>query len=237
MSHVCVAPGTPIRPERLLVAAVTCDDRLVPAGLVTVVALVALIIVGWAAVRTVPPQQTYVVELLGRCRRTLEPGIHLLVPFIESVHAKVNMREQAASFPPQPAIASDNLVACIETVLYYRVVDPLRATYETVNSVRAMEMLTITTLRNLTGSMDLERVRASRDELNLRLTEVLDRQEHRRLGHQGDLGGDQGNRNRLKARLSLTTGRFGPLPAARYADTWRRPGPVPDYSCQTDRSR
>jgi regulator of protease activity HflC (stomatin/prohibitin superfamily) len=162
-------------PEHVLVAAVTCDHRLVSAAPVTVVALLVLIIVGLAAVRTVPPQQTYVVELLGRYRRTLEPGIHLLVPFIESVHAKVNMREQVASFPPQPAITSDDLVACIETVLYYRVEDPVRATYETANAVQTMEMLTITTLRDLTGSMDLERTRASRDELNLRLTEVLDR--------------------------------------------------------------
>lgn len=138
------------------------------------VALLAMMIVGLTSVRAVQPQQTYVVELLGRYRRTLEPGIHLLVPFIESVRAKVNMREQVASFPPQPAITSDDLVACIGTVLYYRVVDPVRATYEIANSVLAMEMLTITTLRNLMGSMDLERARASRDEITLQLTEVLD---------------------------------------------------------------
>jgi len=148
----------------------------VSVGVVTIIAaFLALIIVVWAAVRTVPPQQTYVVELLGRYRRTLEPGIHLLVPFFESVHAKVNMREQVASFPPQPAITSDDLVACIDTVLYYRVVDPVRATYETANSVHAMEMLTITTLRNLIGSMDLERARVSRNEINSRLTDVLDK--------------------------------------------------------------
>lgn len=108
------------------------------AGSVTAVAVavLALIIVCLPAVRTVPPQQIYVVELLGRYRRTLEPGVHLLVPVIESVRAKVNMREQVASFPPQPAITSDNLVACMETVLYYRVEDPVRATYETADSVQ-----------------------------------------------------------------------------------------------------
>jgi regulator of protease activity HflC (stomatin/prohibitin superfamily) len=98
----------------------------------------------------------------------------MLVPFIESVHAKVNMREQVASFPPQPAITSDDLVACIGTVVYYRVVDPVRATYEIANSLQAMEMLAITTLRNLVGSMDLEGARTSRDEINLRLSEVFD---------------------------------------------------------------
>jgi regulator of protease activity HflC (stomatin/prohibitin superfamily) len=121
----------------------------------------------------VQPQQTYVVELLGRYRRTLQPGIHLLIPFIESVHAKVNMREQVASFPPQPAITSDNLVACIDIVLYYRVVDPVRATYEIANSVQAMDWLSITALRNLMGSMQLEQARTSRNEITSQLTEAL----------------------------------------------------------------
>jgi regulator of protease activity HflC (stomatin/prohibitin superfamily) len=140
----------------------------------TLLVLLAVIIVLLASVRAVQPQQTYVVELLGRYRRTLEPGIHLLIPFIESVRAKVNMREQVASFPPQPAITFDNLVACIGTVLYYKVVDPVRATYETADSVQAMEMSTITALRNLMGSMDLDRARASRDEITLHLVEALD---------------------------------------------------------------
>jgi regulator of protease activity HflC (stomatin/prohibitin superfamily) len=122
----------------------------------------------------VQPQQTYVVELLGRYRRTLDPGIHVLLPFIESVRAKVDMGQRVASFPPQPAITLDNLVACISTVLYYRVVDPVRATYETADVERTIEMLSITTLRHLAGSMDLERVRASRNEINFQLAKVLD---------------------------------------------------------------
>jgi hypothetical protein len=128
-------------------------------------AVLVLIILVVAVVRVVPLQQAYVVELFGRYRRTLQPGIHLLVPLVESVRAKVNMREQVASFPPRPAITSDNLVACIETVLYYRVVDPVRATYEMFNPVR--------------------------------------------LGHPGVPGGDQSNRDRLAARLTLTAGGFG----------------------------
>jgi regulator of protease activity HflC (stomatin/prohibitin superfamily) len=146
----------------------------VPSNVVaTLVAVLAFVIVALASVRTVQPQQTYVVELLGRYRRTLQPGIHLLIPFIESVHAKVNMHEQVASFPPQPAITLDNLVACIDTVLYYSVVDPVRATYEIANSVQAMDMLTITVLRNLMGSMQLEQARASRNEITSQLTEAL----------------------------------------------------------------
>lgn len=80
----------------------------------TILAALAFIAVLSASVRIVQPAQMYVVELLGRYRRRLEPGIHLLVPFIESIRAKVNMREQVANVPPQPAITSDNMVACVE---------------------------------------------------------------------------------------------------------------------------
>jgi regulator of protease activity HflC (stomatin/prohibitin superfamily) len=139
-----------------------------------IVVLLALVIVALASVRTVQPQQTYVVEVLGRYRRTLEPGIHLLIPFIESVRAKVDMHEQVLSVPAQPAITSDDLVACVRSVLYYRVVDPVRATYEIANSAQAMEMLTTTILRHLMGSMDLESARGRSNEINARLIGMLD---------------------------------------------------------------
>jgi regulator of protease activity HflC (stomatin/prohibitin superfamily) len=146
----------------------------VSSGAVIGLAAVVGLVVVFASMRSVGPQQTYVVELLGRYRRTLDPGIHLLIPFIESVRAKVNMREQVARIPPQPVITLDNLVACVGTILYYRVVDPVRATYEIADAERAMEMLTITTLRDVMGEMDLERARASRHELDMRLASVLD---------------------------------------------------------------
>jgi regulator of protease activity HflC (stomatin/prohibitin superfamily) len=139
----------------------------------TCVVLVALIVVGSASVRAVPPQHTYVVELLGRYRRTLAPGVHVLVPFLESVHRKVNMNEQVANFPPQPAITLDNLVACMGSVLHYRIEDPVRATYEIADPVEGMQMATITILRNLMGSMELARARTSSSQINSQLTEML----------------------------------------------------------------
>jgi len=146
----------------------------VPSSVVaSLVVVLALVVVALASVHAVQPQQTYVVELLGRYRRTLRPGVHVLIPFIESVRAKVNMREQVASFPPQPAITSDDLVACIDTVLYYRVVDPVRGTYEIANYIEAMDMLTTTILRNLMGSMELEQARSSAHEIAPRLTKAL----------------------------------------------------------------
>ena len=147
--------------------------RLVSSGVLTATVAVALLIIVVASIRPVPPQRAYVLDVFGRYRRTLGPGVHLVIPLVESVRAKVDLSEQVASFPPQPAITSDNLVACISTVLYYRVVDPARATYEIANYRQALEVSTITVLRNLMGSTDLNRARTSRNEINSQLTEGL----------------------------------------------------------------
>src|SRR5258705_3106124 len=125
-------------------------------------------------VRVVPQQGMDVVERLGGYQRPLKPGLNLLLPFVDSVRSKVDMREQVVSFPPQPVITSDNLVVSIDTVLYFKVVDPVRATYEIANFLQAIEQLTVTTLRNVIGSLDLERALTSREEINRHLSGVLD---------------------------------------------------------------
>jgi regulator of protease activity HflC (stomatin/prohibitin superfamily) len=144
--------------------------------LVIIAAFVALwvVVTLYKSVRIVPQQRMDVVERFGRYRRTLEPGFNLLVPIVDAIRSKVDMREQVVSFPPQPVITSDNLVVSIDTVLYFRVVDPVRATYEIANFLQAIEQLTVTTLRNVIGSMDLEKALTSRDEINRHLSGVLD---------------------------------------------------------------
>jgi regulator of protease activity HflC (stomatin/prohibitin superfamily) len=143
------------------------------AVVVAAIVLVAVITIV-RSVRIVPQQRMDVVERLGKYRRTLSPGLNLLVPFIDAVRTKVDMREQVVSFPPQPVITSDNLVVSIDTVLYFRVVDPVRATYEIANFLQAIEQLTVTTLRNVIGSLDLEKALTSREEINRHLSGVLD---------------------------------------------------------------
>ncbi len=138
-----------------------------------VIALLVVVAVG-KSVRRVPQQRMDVVERLGRYHRTLKPGLNVLVPFFDMVRTKVDMREQVVSFPPQPVITSDNLVVSIDTVLYFKVVDPVRATYEIANFLQAIEQLTVTTLRNVIGSLDLERALTSREEINRHLSGVLD---------------------------------------------------------------
>src|SRR5215470_61393 len=142
-------------------------------ALVAALAIVAVVTLA-RAVRVVPQQRMDVVERLGKYHRTLKPGLNILMPFVDSVRSKVDMRERVQSFPPQPVITSDNLVVSIDTVLYFKVVDPVRATYEIANFLQAIEQLTVTTLRNVIGSMDMERALTSRDEINRHLSGVLD---------------------------------------------------------------
>jgi regulator of protease activity HflC (stomatin/prohibitin superfamily) len=143
-------------------------------GIVVAVLVLCAVVVLVKTIKIVPQQRMDVVERLGRYRKTLSPGLNLLVPFVDAVRSKVDMREQVVSFPPQPVITSDNLVVSIDTVLYFRAVDPVRATYEISHFLQAIEQLTVTTLRNVIGSLDLERALTSREEINRHLSTVLD---------------------------------------------------------------
>src|SRR3990170_9005029 len=143
-------------------------------GIIVAVLLLSVVITLMRSVRIVPQQRHDVVERLGKYKRTLSPGLNLLVPFIDTVRTKVDMRENVVSSPPQPVITSDNLVVSIDTVLYFKVVDPVRATYEIANFLQAIEQLTVTTLRNVIGSLDLERALTSPEGINRHLSGVLD---------------------------------------------------------------
>ncbi|GAA2023387.1 hypothetical protein GCM10009740_10820 [Terrabacter terrae] len=137
------------------------------------IVIVALIIVV-RTVRIVPQQTAQIVERLGSYSKTLEAGIHFLVPFVDKVRANIDLREQVVSFPPQPVITSDNLVVSIDTVIYYSVIDAKSAVYEIANFIQGIEQLTVTTLRNVIGSLDLEQTLTSRDQINGQLRGVLD---------------------------------------------------------------
>ncbi len=126
------------------------------------------------AVRIVPQATAVIVERLGRYSRTLDAGLHFLIPFMDRARANVDLREQVVSFPPQPVITSDNLVVSIDTVIYFQPTDPKAATYEIANYIMGIEQLTVTTLRNVIGSLDLEQTLTSRDQINGQLRGVLD---------------------------------------------------------------
>ncbi|MBB6416163.1 SPFH domain-containing protein [Streptomyces massasporeus] len=144
---------------------------------VVVLALVAAIVVVFlvaSSVRIVPQARRYNVERFGRYRRTLQPGLNLLLPVADRINTKLDVREQVYSSDPRPVITEDNLVVNIDTVLYYQITDPRAAAYEVADYLHAIDQLTVTTLRNVIGSMDLEETLTSREEINSRLRAVLD---------------------------------------------------------------
>src|SRR5881392_4237933 len=145
------------------------------AGLIALIVLALFVfIVAAAGVRIVPQARAGVVERLGRYARTLDPGLTLIVPFIDRVKPLIDLREQVVTFPPQPVITEDNLVVGIDTVIYFTVTDAKAATYEVANPLQAIEQLTVTTLRNVIGGMTLEETLTSRDNINSQLRVVLD---------------------------------------------------------------
>jgi len=125
-------------------------------------------------VRIVPQARAGIVERFGKYKQTLPAGLNIVVPFVDRVRYLIDLREQVVSFPPQPVITEDNLVVSIDTVIYFQVTDPIAATYEIANYIQAIEQLTMTTLRNIVGGMDLEETLTSRDQINSGLRGVLD---------------------------------------------------------------
>lgn len=143
---------------------------LIIAGLLVLIFLIVLA----RAIRIVPQARSGIVERLGRFNRVLGPGLAIIIPFIDRLKPLIDMRERVVSFPPQPVITEDNLVVSIDTVIYFQVNDPKSATYEIVDFIQGIEQLTVTTLRNAVGSLDLEAALTSRDSINTILRGVLD---------------------------------------------------------------
>ncbi|MEY3733309.1 MAG: hypothetical protein RL347_668 [Actinomycetota bacterium] len=138
-----------------------------------VIAVVAVALVA-STIKVVPQAHARIVERLGRYHRTLNAGLAFVIPVVDKVRSRVDLREQVVSFPPQPVITEDNLVVSIDSVIYFQVTDPKAATYEIANYLTGIEQLTVTTLRNVIGSMDLEETLTSRDSINAQLRGVLD---------------------------------------------------------------
>jgi regulator of protease activity HflC (stomatin/prohibitin superfamily) len=147
----------------------------VVAGLIFLAVLVgfAFIVVA-KSVALIPQAEAAVIERLGRYSRTISGQLTLLVPFIDRVRARVDLRERVVSFPPQPVITEDNLTLNIDTVVYFQVTNPQAAVYEISNYIVGVEQLTTTTLRNVVGGMTLEQTLTSRDKINGQLRGVLD---------------------------------------------------------------
>ncbi|HSI80548.1 MAG TPA: SPFH domain-containing protein [Solirubrobacterales bacterium] len=145
------------------------------AGLIALIALAVLaVIIVARGVRIVPQARAGIVERLGRYHRTLSPGLALVIPIVDRVLPYIDLRDQVVSFPPQSVITEDNIVVDIDTVVYYEVTDPKSYVYEVAQPIVAIEQLSVTTLRNLIGGLDMEKALTSRDEINAQLRTILD---------------------------------------------------------------
>ena len=143
---------------------------------------IALIVIGGLAliiflccIRIVPQAHEYVVERLGKYKKTLPAGAHLIAPFIDRTAKKITLMEQILDAPPQPVITKDNVTMQIDSVVYFRVFDSKLYAYGAVNPISALENLTATTLRNIVGELDLDGTLTSRDVINAKMTSIIDK--------------------------------------------------------------
>ena len=139
---------------------------------IILIAIVIGIIV--ANVRIVPQANAFVIERLGTYYTTWDTGLHVKIPIIDRVAKRVSLKEAVVDFPPQPVITKDNVTMQIDTVVFYRIVDPKLYTYGVERPMMAIENLTATTLRNIIGDLELDSTLTSRDTINSKITEVLD---------------------------------------------------------------
>lgn len=139
---------------------------------IILIAVIIAIIV--ANVRIVPQANAYVIERLGAYDKTWQTGLHVKIPIIDRVAKRVSLKEAVVDFPPQPVITKDNVTMSIDTVVFYRIIDPKLYTYGVERPMMAIENLTATTLRNIIGDLELDATLTSRDTINSKITEVLD---------------------------------------------------------------
>ena len=144
-------------------------------GPILLLAIIAIfvVVVAIASIRIVQPYQKGVVERLGRYQRTVQPGLTIIVPFVDAIQ-KVDMREQVVDVPPQEVITKDNVVVTVDAIVYFEATDPVKLVYNVADFYNAATKLAQTNLRNVVGEMELDAALTSRDHINAKLREVLD---------------------------------------------------------------
>ncbi|MFB9952478.1 SPFH domain-containing protein [Rhizobium puerariae] len=146
--------------------------------IVVIAAVILAILILFAGIKTVPQGFCYTVERFGRYTRTLEPGLNLITPFIERIGARMNVMEQVLDIPTQEVITKDNASVSADAVAFYQVLNPAQAAYQISNLENAIQNLTMTNIRSVMGSMDLDELLSNRDVINERLLRVVDEAVH-----------------------------------------------------------
>ena len=133
-----------------------------------------LLIVLMKSIKIVPQKQVKIIERLGKYHGTADAGLNVILPFVDSVRNTIDMREQITKIEPQPVITRDNVTMEVDAVIYFLIVDPVRATYEVQNLSWGLEQMTLSALRNVIGQLDLDHTLSSRDSTNTQLRAALD---------------------------------------------------------------
>ena len=144
------------------------------ASIVALAILAFAVFTVWKAVKVVPQGFEYTVERFGRYRRTLAPGLAFIIPYFDRVSNKVNMKERVLDVPSQEVITKDNAVVRVDGVVFYQVLDPVKSSYNVNSLQRATLNLTMTNIRTVLGSMDLDESLSKRDKINAELLQVVD---------------------------------------------------------------
>ena len=143
-------------------------------SVVLIVVILFVLFVLLRSIKIVPQKQVKIIERLGKYHRTAEAGLNTIVPFFDAVRDTIDLREQITKIEPQPVITRDNVTMEVDAVIYFVIVDPVRATYEVQNLRWGLEQLTLSALRNVIGQLDLDHTLASRDTTNAQLRAALD---------------------------------------------------------------
>ena len=138
------------------------------------VLIILVLLVAITSVRVIKQSTVGIVMRLGKFRKEAKTGVNFIVPFIDRMAYKIDLRETVVDFPPQPVITKDNVTMQIDTVVYYRITDPVGYVFEIANPISAIENLTATTLRNIIGELDLDETLTSRDIINAKMRVILD---------------------------------------------------------------
>ena len=191
-------------------------------ALLIILIAVFVVLLVWVVggMRIVRPYQRGIVERLGKYKLTVDPGLRLVVPFVDKIRI-VDMREQVVDVPPQEVITKDNVVVSVDAIVFFEPTDPKRVVYNIMNFTLAVTKLAQTNLRNLVGDMQLDEALTSRDTINTHLREILDDATDK-WGVQGGAGRDPAHRPAARRHALHARADEGRAPAARPRDHRRR---------------